>query len=295
MEWSVFTLVGVSFLAFVVGVLTGIFGIGGGFLMTPGLMILFSVPGDIAVGTGLAAILTNSSLAIYKRRGTSTIDAKLAMTMSFGSVIGVLIGSFLLQAIQEMKPILLGRGEHDPVELILLLLYTILLIWMVVYMAYDCRCDKRGTVERPAPLIRRIALPPRRFYYTVIEHELSIPMLVTLGLIVGVFTGLLGIGGGVIVLPILIYWVGQDPKQAAGTSLVMVLIASSVGVVHKIWAGDVSLSLWLVMILAGLFGTRIGTTLGLDIASEKLKVSFLFVVLMALAIVSWTLLNMVLG
>lgn len=295
MDWPIVTLLGASVLAFFVGGLTGVFGVGGGFLMTPGLMVLLSVPGPVAVGTGLAAILTNSSLAILRRRGTSTIDVNLAVTMSVGSIVGVLIGSFGLEAMQDIKPIVLAAAQRDPVELFLLLLYALLLLWMAIYIGYDSRRARRDYLEPRTPLLRRITLPPRRSYHTVLEHELSVPVLVILGLVVGILTGLLGIGGGVVVLPILIYWVGQDPKQAAGTSLVMVLIGSSVGVVHKTLAGEVSWFLWLVMVVGGLIGTRLGTTLGLTIAGERLKASFLLVVLLALTIVGWKLCSMILG
>jgi len=295
MDWPVSTLIGASVLAFFVGILTGVFGVGGGFLMTPGLMILLSVPGPIAVGTGLAAILANSSLGVYKRRGTSTVDGHLAMTMSVGSVVGVVAGSFLLEAIQGIQPVMLKGAKRDPVELLLLSLFAVLLIWMAIYIAHDCRHTKRGGVERPAPLLRRVPVPPTKSYHTVVDHELSVPMLIVLGLVIGVLTGLLGIGGGVVLLPILIYWVGQDPKQAAGTSLVMVLIASFVGVVHKGLTGHISLSLWLVMMVGGLIGTRLGTMIGLGVAGEKLKTWFLVVVLLAVGMVGSKLCAMLLG
>lgn len=283
------TLLGASLISFGVGILTGVFGVGGGFLMTPALMIFLGVPGSVAVGTDLAAILTNSSFGLYKRRGTRTVDLKLALTISSGGVVGVLIGSRLLKAVQEIDSWVIGGREYDAVELSLLLLFVLLLVWIASYILYDrCRL-KRGELELGTGLLRRLIVPPMRRFSSVHGQEISVTVLACLGLFVGCLTGLMGIGGGVILLPILVYFVGQDPKKAAGTSLVMVWVASTIGVLYKGMVGHVSVSLWTAMIVGGLVGTSLGTRIGLKAASEKLKFSFLYVVLLALGIVSWRL------
>ena len=82
MEYGVAVLIGAGIIGFVVGCLTGIFGVGGGFLMTPALMIILGIPPQIAVGTDLATILANSSFGMLRRRGSGTVDFKLALTIS---------------------------------------------------------------------------------------------------------------------------------------------------------------------------------------------------------------------
>ncbi len=293
MDWPLTTLLGASLISFGVGILTGVFGVGGGFLMTPALMIFLGVPGPVAVGTDLAAILTNSSFGLYKRRGTHTVDLKLALTISLGGVVGVLIGSRLLKAVQEIGSWVIAGQEYDAVELSLLLLFVLLLVWIAGYILYDhCRM-KRGDLDQGTGLLRRLTVPPMRRFSSVYGQEVSITVLACLGLLVGCLTGLMGIGGGVILLPILIYFVGQDPKKAAGTSLVMVWVASAVGVLYKGMVGHISVSLWIAMIVGGLTGTSLGTRIGLKAASEKLKFSFFYVVLLALGIVTWRLVCLV--
>jgi hypothetical protein len=108
-----------------------------------------------------------------------------------------------------------------------------------------------------------------------------------MGIIIGCLTGLLGIGGGVVALPTLIYLIGQPPNKAVGTSLLMVWISSLTGVIYKGGAGDICIELWIAMMIGGLTGAVLGTHIGLKLSSEKLRMSFVYVVLAAMAIISW--------
>ena len=96
---SPLTLIGAAMIALFVGFLTGVFGVGGGFLMSPALMLL-GFPAPIAVGTDVATILFNSAFGIFKRRGSGTVDYKLALTLASGSVIGVILGGLLLEELK---------------------------------------------------------------------------------------------------------------------------------------------------------------------------------------------------
>lgn len=285
MDYSLISLSCASSIAFFVGILTGVFGVGGGFLMTPALMMFLSVPGPVAVGTDLAVILGNSSLGLYARRRTRTVDFKLAGTISCGNIIGVLFGSHLLQLLQVMKPITVWGKEHNAVELVLYLLFCLLLIWVSFYVAYDYRRSTRQDSQDIVSFLSRLKVPPYVQYPSVTHGTLSVPALLVLGAVIGCLTGLLGIGGGVVLLPALVYLVGQDIKEAAGTSLVLVWIASLVGVVHKGYAGHISIPLWVALALGGLTGTYVGTKVGLETNKLKLKVYFLYVVILALLVI----------
>jgi uncharacterized membrane protein YfcA len=85
MELSLNIAIGATVIGLVVGMLTGIFGVGGGFLMTPALMIILNIRGPTAVGTDLATILATSSFGMFKRRGSGTVDVKLGLTIATGS------------------------------------------------------------------------------------------------------------------------------------------------------------------------------------------------------------------
>lgn len=119
-------------IGFALGLLTGIFGIGGGFLITPVLMIFLGIPGEVAVGTGLAAILPNSFFGLLKRRGTGTVDYKLAVVIAVGSVTGVMIGSRCMDRIKAIPTFTLGAGKQNPVQFILLVLFFLILAAIMV-------------------------------------------------------------------------------------------------------------------------------------------------------------------
>jgi uncharacterized membrane protein YfcA len=285
MDIHFITLGGAFCIALGVCILTGIFGVGGGFLMTPALMIFLSVPGTVAVGTGLATMLATSSLAIYKRRGTKTVDVKLAVIIGAGCVMGVILGSVLLQFLEGIPHITILGRQQDPVEYVLLWLFILLLGWIVLFMLYDQRNKKHLINRDRLGLLYGLKIAPYTRIISIENYEISIPILVGLGIMIGSLTGLLGIGGGVVLLPILIYVVGQQAKKAAGTSLLLVWLSSLVGVVYKGVAGQISFPLWTAMVAGGFLGIIIGTHFGLKWSSERLRCSFIYVLLSAIVII----------
>ncbi|MDD5457993.1 MAG: sulfite exporter TauE/SafE family protein, partial [Phycisphaerae bacterium] len=217
-----------TIIAVFVGFLTGIFGVGGGFLMTPTLMILIGVPGEIAVGTGLATILVSSSVGLWKRRGTGTVDVKLAVMLGVGSVVGVIIGILAIKRLKTMNNIIVFTREQNPMQFILLCLFFLLLTLITVFLLYDIL--KKSKTERHIGIFTKIATPPFIHFDSLDEPRISTLPIEILGLSAGILTGLLGIGGGIVVIPALIYLVGQRASKAVGTSLLLVWISSLAGV-----------------------------------------------------------------
>ncbi len=274
-------------IAFIVGILTGVFGIGGGFLMTPALMIFLSIPCSLAVGTDLATILATSSFGIFKRKGTGTVDVKLAGIIGIGSMIGVLVGSSGLEMLRSAPKVMFFGKERDVAEYTLLCLFFLLLVWIAVYIIIDhIRSRNRGHQKRET-ILAKIKLPPCMYFLTIENSRISVLPLVILGCAIGVLTGLMGVGGGILMLPVLIYIVGQHPKKAAGTSLLVVWIASLIGTVHKGYLGHIAITLWMAMIIGGIAGVWLGTRIGLGISGPKLRVSFVYVVIGAVLLVGY--------
>ena len=118
------------------------------------------------------------------------------------------------------------------------------------------------------------------------QPRLSILPLGMLGLSVGVLTGLLGTGGGVLLLPLLVYLVGQRTVKAAGTSLLLVWIASLAAVVLKGQAGQINYILLAALLTGALAGTYFGTKIGLRLAGPRIRIYFVFVVLAAMLMVA---------
>jgi uncharacterized protein len=288
MELSLFITAGSIVLGLIIGILTGVFGVGGGFLLTPALMILLGVPGSIAVGTGIATILANSTIGLIKRKGSGSVDVKVAGFMSGGCIAGALIGSAILENLKDIAPVTINQRQIPTIQMFLLLMFLALLVFIAInFLVSYFRHPGQKAVKRG--LIDGLRIPPYAHFETLDNRILSVPGLLVLGLAAGIMTGLLGIGGGVVLLPMLIYIVGQDGKEAAGTSLLLVWIASIVSVFPKTLSGDVSLILFALLFAGGLFGTILGTKIGLALREDKIRFYFVFVIAAAIAMICFKL------
>lgn len=271
-----------------VGALTGIFGVGGGFLIIPALMILLGVPGNIAVGTGLVMIVASSSLAMFKRRRSNTVDFKLGATLAAGSTVGVFGGIYIMSILKNMEPLVVLGRQQKPVQYILLWLFLLLLVWIAGFMIFDA-CRKKKTGQMHIGLFSAIKLPPYIHFNTLDAPKMSLLPIVMFGCFVGVLTGLMGVGGGVIMLPALIFLIGQHPLKAAGTGLLVVWLSSLIaGTAHMI-KGDIEIVLLICMLAGALAGTHIGTHIGLKMHSDNIKKYFVFIVLAAVAMIAYKL------
>ncbi len=287
MDLSLYQLTGGLIIGAGIGVLTGIFGVGGGFLLTPALMILLGVSGAEAVGTGLAAILVNSTLGLFRRKGSGTVDVKLALTMASGSIIGVFIGFFMLEALKDVPEITVLGKPQQPVQYVLLWLFLMLLSGIAALLYWDCQRNAGQSPNIRVGLLAKLKIPPYMHFSSLEQTGLSVPGLAGIGLFIGILTGLLGIGGGVTVLPALVYLAGQRTVKAAGTSLLLVWISSLAAVILKSGAGDISLLLMLVLLAGGIAGTAFGTKIGLKLAGPRIRLYFVYVVLAAILMVAY--------
>lgn len=258
-------------------------------MLTPLLMIALGVPPQSAVGTGLAVILVNSSYGLFVRRKSNTVDGKLSITISIGSVVGVLVGAQLLTVLSRAPGLTVLGREQDMAQYVLLVIFLVLLSWIAGYLFYDTRKHDGGTVSVRVGKLASVGLPPYGRFASLEEPLLSLPALVLLGFVVGLLTGLLGVGGGVVLLPALVYLVGQRAAKAAGTSLLLVWIASATGVIRMAGESSISLPLLVILLVGGFSGTAVGTRLGLRLSGPKIRLYFVFVVLAAVVLVAYEL------
>ncbi|MHC4640892.1 MAG: sulfite exporter TauE/SafE family protein [Planctomycetota bacterium] len=289
MDLSLNIAIGATIIGLVVGMLTGIFGVGGGFLMTPALMIILNIHGPTAVGTDLTVILANSSLGMLKRRGSGTIDFKLGLTIATGSVFGVLAGSHFLELLENAPKLIIFGKEQETVQYSLLCMFLVLLVWVAGYMSFDCKRNAPETADKRTGFLAAIKIPPYLNFPSLEQTQLSVLVLLILGFCIGTLTGLMGIGGGFLLLPALVYLVGQQTNKAVGTSLLFVWISSLIAVVRKTSAGQVSLLLLLFLLVGGLTGTLLGTKIGLKLTESKIRQYFVYVVIIAIAMVGYEL------
>lgn len=295
MDHSPHILIGGLLIASFVGLLTGMFGVGGGFLMTPALTIILGVPIPIAVGTDLATILATSSFGVYKRRGSRTVDAKLGLTVGVAAVVGVLLGNAVMIRLKDMPPLMIDGRQLPAVTFVILSAFLLLLIWIAAYIAFDYRRGPEMQLTTRVRLFARIKIPPYMNYPSLEIPRLAMSPLATLGICTGFLSALMGIGGGVILVPALIYLAGQRTAKAAGTSLLVICVSATAAVYLKAGNNSINYYLLIPMILGGVTGTYFGTRLGLKLPGEKLKLYFIWVLVAAILMVAWKVYTMTFG
>ena len=133
-EFTAIQYIGSSIIAGFVGFMTGIFGVGGGFLMTPMLASLLNIEFTTAVGTDLVIIFFNSAVGMIKRKGSHTVDVKLALSLAAGGIAGAQLGVVLIKLLKGAPTITIFAREQDPVTITLYALFLLLLTWVAVFM-----------------------------------------------------------------------------------------------------------------------------------------------------------------
>jgi len=268
-------------IGFGVGVLTGLFGVGGGFLVVPLLNIAAGVPYSIAVGSSLSFIIGTGASALpgHFRRGN--VEPGAVLYMALGGSLGAVFGDGL----QDFLASVSGGDE--------VIFTRIMHIFFVVLLLVTAQLVYRGSERRAGTLspLQRLPLPPRTNLTRSNLARVSIPGLAGIGFFVGTLSGLMGVGGGVLFMPILLLLVGLETRHAVGTSLGVVFVSSMTGAATKIFAAAPKISLPVTMTL--LLGSSLGVPLGLRIfgilRTEGIRKYFALVILAAVALILWDL------
>jgi uncharacterized membrane protein YfcA len=289
---TLFQFIGGFGIAVVVGALTGIFGVGGGFLATPALMIFLGIPGPVAVGTGVAMICVTSSFGLFKRRGTHTIDITLGLVMGATGCIGVVAGIAAIEWLKRTPPLVILGHEQAAVQFVLLVCFAVLLTGIAVFMACDCRNNE---CKIGKGLLTAIRLPPYLRPATLAGQKLPLIPLLLVAITIGAMTGLLGIGGGVILVPCLIYLLGQNGRDAAGTSLLIIWLSTLIGGIGHLKGDNVDGWLFMAMLAGGMIGTHYGTHIGLKLDHPRICRYFSYTVGIMAIIVIYKLCKVTLG
>ena len=262
-------------LGFVVGILSGMFGVGGGFLTTP-LLIFYGIPPTVAVASATTQI-TGASVSgamVHMRRGG--VDLKMATVMIVGGLFGSLVGAALFRMLQ-------ATGQID---IVIDFLYVLILGWIGLVMLKDSLVTL-GYVGSKAPAGQQprhnrwvASLPLRwRFYSSGLYISPVAPL--ALGFFAGTLTVLLGIGGGFILVPAMIYLLGMPARIVVGTSLVMVLtVSASTTMVHAITTRAVDIVLAGLLLVGGVIGAQWGAALTTRVKPDYLRLGLAVIILL---------------
>ena len=261
-------------LGFLVGVLSGMFGVGGGFLTTP-LLMFYGIPPPIAVASASSQIsgASVSGVMVHLRRGG--VDLKMGGVMIVGGLFGSLAGAGLFRMLQ-------ASGQID---LVIGSLYVLLLGWIGGLMLKDALIAL-GYVpapqgdERPRHNRWVASLPLRwRFYTSGLYVSPLAPL--ALGFVAGILTMLLGVGGGFILIPAMIYLLGMAARVVIGTSLVMILAVSAAATfIHAITTQSVDIVLAVLLLLGGVIGAQYGAMLTTRLKPDLLRLALAVVILL---------------
>jgi len=267
-----------SVLGFLVGVMTGFFGAGGGFILTPVLNICLGVPMNFAVGTSAFQILGTSTVSLWKRLDRRLLGIKVALWLGMGIPFGTFCGAKVVDCFKSMKTWHVFGSRVSPVDFMLLSVFCLLLLFLAVMMFHDAYGKAPEETESRAGFRFRLRIPPMRHFRTIPAGEFSIPVLIVTGSTVGFLSGLLGIGGGVVLLPILFLLIGQEVKAATQTSLILVFLSGLFSTFFHAVDGNIDYALAVSLLVGGIPGAHFGSKLHAGCSEQTIRKGFAFVV-----------------
>lgn len=258
------------------GVLSGLFGVGGGFLTTP-LLIFYGVPPTVAAASAASQVTGASVSGVFAHARRGGVDVQIGSVLVAGGVIGTGIGAVLFRLLQEL-------GQIDTV---INILYVVLLGTIGWVMARESiqsiRAGRKGV---PVPARKRrhhplvASLPLRwRFYRSGLYISPLAPLL--LGVATGVLTMLMGIGGGFVLVPAMLYILGMSAGVVVGTSLFQILfVTMATTMMHALTTKAVDIVLAVLLLLGSVTGAQLGAQFAQRASPVKLRLALAVVVLL---------------
>jgi len=275
MDFNILVLVAIGF---TVGVLGSFFGVGGGWIATPALNV-FGFPISFAIGTGLASIAGQSTVASIKHRRMGNVDY----------VLGVVTGAFMVAGVEGGAQVVMRLESLGVADSVVRFIYIALLTSLGGYMAYEYRCAmrKRSLQEdsvRSGLVTRfdRLKIPPMIGLRSC-GVEVSVWVLAAMGLLVGFLAGLMGAGGGFALVPAFVYLIGIPTALAVGTSLLCVMISGAYGAFSYGLKGSLEVTAALWMLLGAAVGAQLGAAAVRYVRGYSIRLLYSSMLLMAAA------------
>ena len=283
------SLVALLALGVVVGFVAGLFGVGGGFILTPLLSVVLGVPLPIAIGSGLCQMVGTATVAFLKHQKLGQGEPRFDWLMLAGSLLGVSAGARTVAYLEAQGSVVLG-GARLPLASVVL--YASYLVFLLASAA-SLLGRPRGTVETLAYVrrgpIARIALPPLVDFPRLPLSRVSAPLVAYLGLGLGFISGLLGVGGGIALMPILLYGFGFPIKQAAGTGILVLFFTAVSGTLIHAALGHVHLPLALTLLAGSSVSAQLGALATHRLPPRALRRGLAALILFTALAVLWAL------
>ncbi|MEE4540051.1 MAG: sulfite exporter TauE/SafE family protein, partial [Erythrobacter sp.] len=249
------------------GILSGLFGVGGGFLTTP-LLIFYGIPPTVAAASAATQVTGASVSGVFAHSRRKGVDYRMGLIMVAGGIVGALVGAGLFRLLQS-------AGQID---VVINILYVVLLGTIGSLMMREAldalfpnenAGDQRPRKRRHHPLVA--GLPFRtRFYRSGLYISPLAPLI--LGMLVGILTMLMGVGGGFILVPAMLYILGMSGNVVVGTSLFQILFVTMVTTMtHALTTKAVDIVLAGLLLLGSVMGAQFGTQIAMKARPEVLR------------------------
>jgi len=258
-----------------VGILSGMFGVGGGFLMTP-LLFFIGIPPAIAVATEANQIVASSFSGVLAHLRRRTVDFKMGTVLLIGGLFGAAVGLVIFNYLKSM-------GQ---VDLLVRLCYVVFLgiIGSLMFLE-SLRAIQRSRSAVKVKFQRKQrnwihALPFKMRFRTSGLYISAIPPLL-IGVAVGVLAAIMGVGGGFVMVPAMIYILGMPTKVVVGTSLFQIIFVTAfTTLLHATTNYTVDMVLAVLLLVGGVIGAQVGAQIGARLKAEQLRILLALLVLM---------------
>ena len=255
-----------------VGILSGMFGVGGGFLMTP-LLFFIGIPPAVAVATEANQIVASSFSGVLAHLKRKTVDLRMGTVLLIGGLIGAALGVMVFNYLKSL-------GQ---VDLLVKLCYVIFLGviggLMFIESLKAIRQSKSGK-RAPRKKHNWIHYLPFKMRFRVSGLYISVIPPLIVGVLVGILAAIMGVGGGFIMVPAMIYLLGMPTKVVVGTSLFQIIFVTAfTTMLHATTNYTVDIVLAVLLLVGGVVGAQIGTRIGVKMKAEQLRILLAIMVL----------------
>ena len=257
----------IIFIGMVVGGLSGLFGVGGGFLMTP-LLIFLGIPPIVAVGTEAPHVLASSVSGVIAHWRRKNVDFKMGFFLLIGGVIGSTTGVNLFKILKVF-------GQID---IVIQMLFLIFLGFIGLSMAFESAKTTITRYRTTSSIRTKLhqhswihGLPFKMRFHRSKLYISTIPPII-IGFFVGVLSAMMGVGGGFIMIPAMVYILGMSTNVVVGTSLFQIIFVAANSTFFQSYLNQtVDIVLASLMIVGGVIGAQIGARLGSKLKAEYLR------------------------
>ncbi len=256
----------------IVGILSGMFGVGGGFLMTP-LLFFIGIPPAVAVATEANQIVASSFSGVLAHFKRKTVDLRMGTVLLIGGLLGAGLGVYVFN-------ILKAQGQ---VDLLVKLCYVVFLGVIGGLMFFESLNAIRNVKKGKAPKRKKhnwIHGLPFKMRFRVSGLYISVIPPLIVGVLVGILAAIMGVGGGFIMVPAMIYLLGMPTKVVVGTSLFQIIFVTAfTTMLHATTNYTVDIVLAVLLLVGGVIGAQVGTRIGVKMKAEQLRILLAMMVL----------------